>query len=614
MTHQYQTLIREITTPTLPTFITSCLNLLSPKSTVSKSTIVSPLTEAIFWSFATLLPQHTTIYRPFVSQIRHIVKPYLAPTLSDGFVSSSVSTSAHRLTVLLHQTAAKSAGGEEWGKAVRNIVKDIHDTADQVFRAVIETWESTAGYIPADPDVSLELAAGGETNDSLPPWHGVDAGLQRMVGLCGLLEEYFKHETSLPVAIPLAIVLDLIDRMLMMVLPSSQSPSRRGRYEETVRTRAGIDREERDGLWSGMPRLYISALKLVNSLASRLQGSFLTIAQSLLERVLWVFTSGKNDPAFRLLAYNVTATCLLHIGRSLGKQGCSNLVIIVQSCCQDLDSLGLAVSTTSTSPSDTKNANGKRPLPNQSTDTFLHGSSGTPVQAHVESIELLTAASALLPLFLSHLPQEHISSSARGLLERTTILTKNRKAMLASILNPWFGKSGRPATSLLPYASREFSKDLEIEILLRPRMPLVQIETSPGEDGIGGYEEEEDKDEDEDVDEEMGEDAAIDETTESEKAANRDTHHAGLGPAPPTPAAPKAVFGVQATSLAPFIPDTLNSTPDVLQPQESLPISESFLPRALHGDEMVVESNLAIDSESDDESVHLVMELDSDSD
>ena len=601
MTHQYQTLIREITTPTLPTFITSCLNLLSPNLAANNSTIPSPLTEVIFWSFATLLPQHTTIYRPFVSQIRNLAKPYLAPTLSDRFVSSSLRRSAVGLTVLLHQTAAKNTGGEEWGKAVRNIVKDIHATADQVFRAVIETWESTAGYNPTDPDVSLELSGGGETADSLPSWSGVDAGIQRIVGLFGLLEEYFKQQTTLPVAIPLAIIVDLVDRVLMMVLPSPLSSSRKDRFEEAVRIRPGIDREERDGLWSGMPRIYIGALQLINALAGRLQSSFLTIAQGFLERVLWVFISGRNDPTFRQLAYQVTATSLLHVGQSLGKQGCTNLVALIQACCQDLNSLDHLDLNLSSSPSEGKNINGKRPLSHQSTDTFLHGSSGTPVQVYVERTEVVNAARDLLPLFFSHLPQKHINSSTRGLLERTVILSKNRRAMLASILSPWFGKSGRPSTSLLPYASRQFAGDLEIEILLRPRMPLVQIETSLGEDGLGDDEEKDYSGED-DVDEEMEENNAI-EDIPGDTLIDDNSHHPGLGPIAPAPVISTTAFGLQAVPLAPSsIPDT----------QQTMPISESFLPRALHGDEMVVESQPG--AESDDESVHLVMELDSDSD
>jgi len=532
-------------------------------------------------------------------------------------VSSTLRRSACRLVVLLHQTIAKNAGGEEWGKAVRNVVKDIHATADQVFRAVIETWESTAGYNPTDPDISLELYGGGETTDSLPSWSGVDAGIQRIVGLFGLLEEYFKHETSLPVFIPLAIIVDLIDRILMMVLPSSLSPSKRGRHEEALRLRPGIDREERDALWSGMPRVYVGALQLINALASRLQDSFLTMAQGFLERVLWVFTSGRNDPTFRQLSYSITARSLLQVGPSLSKQGCTNLLTLIQACCQDLHDRGNADADTniSTSTSDIKNVNGKRPLSHQSTDTFLHGSSGTALQVDTDDTELIIAARDLLPLFFSHLSQEYLNSSTRGLLERTVILSKHRTAMLASILNPWLGKSGRPSTSLLPYAARQFSGDLEIEILLRPRMPMVQIEILPEGDVMGGDEEEE-----EEGDEAVEDDEVYSRMEEDTVATGipRDNvvevyaHYPGLGPVSPVPGVSTAVFGSHEIPATYKITDSLKSTSDLPQSQGAMPITESFLPRALHGDDMVVESRLH--QESDDESVHLVMELDSDSD
>src|SRR6266487_1997570 len=183
MTHQYQTLIREITTPTLPTFVTACLNLISTKLSTRPSGIPSSLVETMFQSFAMLVPRHTTIYRPFVTQIRSAARFYLAPTLSDGLlVSSSLRESARRLVVVLHQTVPKNAGGEEWGKAVRELVKDVHLTADHVFRAVVEDWESTAGYAGQGIDVNQELSGGGRTNEDLPRWTGLHAGVERLTG------------------------------------------------------------------------------------------------------------------------------------------------------------------------------------------------------------------------------------------------------------------------------------------------------------------------------------------------------------------------------------------------------------------------------------------------
>ncbi|RAL60139.1 hypothetical protein DID88_000764 [Monilinia fructigena] len=176
MTHQYQTLVREITTPTLPTFVTSCLNLISSKPSLDMS---SSIVETVFQSFTMLLPRHTTIFRPFASQLRAVTRPYLACTLCDkGHVSLSVKDGARKLVVVLHQTVAKNGGGEEWGKAVRDLVQDIHVTADQVFRAVVEDWESTAGYIAEPVNVNEELSGGARTPEDLSRWTGIMLALK----------------------------------------------------------------------------------------------------------------------------------------------------------------------------------------------------------------------------------------------------------------------------------------------------------------------------------------------------------------------------------------------------------------------------------------------------
>ena len=65
-------------------------------------------------------------------------------------------------------------------------------TADRIFRAVIEDWESSAGYVAEPVDVNEELSGGARNADDFPRWIGIDAGVQRMVGLHGMLEEYFK--------------------------------------------------------------------------------------------------------------------------------------------------------------------------------------------------------------------------------------------------------------------------------------------------------------------------------------------------------------------------------------------------------------------------------------
>ncbi|TVY43374.1 Pre-rRNA-processing protein [Lachnellula occidentalis] len=465
VTHQYPTLIREITTPTLPTFVTSCLNVISkPSSKVVD--IPSSLAETVFRSFTMLLPRHTTIYRPFTSQIRLATKPFVAPTLTDGLVvTSSLKESARHLVVVLHQTVAKNAGGEEWSKAVRGLVKDIHVTADNVFRAVIEDWESTAGYIGEPVNVNQELAGGGANADDLPPWTGIAAGVERLTGLLEMLAEYFRSETSTPVSIPIGAIIDVVTRMLSIAMSSSDSSSRQG----SARLHPAIDRDERDGLWCGMPQIYVAALELVNAVAERLQEGFMPVAQGIFDQLVWVYPFGRSAPEFRLVTYVIVAKVLLHVGQSFDRAQAGKLGLIIRSCCNDLQPVDPSFHREGLEEDTGKQS---RHNANQNADTFLQNKQSA-VELRLDETYLVVAARELLSLLLSHIPQQFLDISLRSSVERTAILSHDKDAMLSSILNPFVGKNGKALASVLPHLTRAFGDDGVVEILLRPRMPLL---------------------------------------------------------------------------------------------------------------------------------------------
>lgn len=636
MTHQYQTLVREITTPTLPTFISSCLNLIAPKSSGKVSDIPLSLIEIIFQSFASLLPRHTTIYRPFVSQIRNVAKPYLAPTSLTPFVSSSLKQSARSLIVALHQTVAKNAGGEAWGKAVRDIVKNVHVTADQVFRAVVEDWESTAGFIAGPVDVNEELSGGGEDVDDLPSWSGISAGTERLVGLLGILEEYLRHETSTPVSIPLGSIMDLFARILSIAIPStSRSSSRSG----GTRLHPAIDRDERDELWAGMPRVYVASVQALIVIATRLQGTFVPLAPTLLDQVAWVFPSGKHDPSFRAICYDLISTILRSVGQSQNRRQISKLSLIIRSCCHDLFSIPSELSNAGVAQSnEVVNSNGKRPHAqnqNHNADTFLKKFDGDYDESAIEDTDLIIAASKLLPLFASHIPQQYLDISLRSLIERTAIVTHNKQAMVACVLSPFVGKNGKTVASILPHLSRYFPNEDIVETLLRPRMPLVPS-TSTAPDGMDGdihTEIHEDYDEDIDMlivpvaDRESnisiaehvqpplnahgfgGVTSAVEQVPLSKDSRNifggrnqADAIGSFLSGAAPDTTSGSSSFGQQ-----PILPAETHL--QVVEGSTNASISQPIGVAQLHN----VSHKDASDSDSDDESVHLVMGLDSDS-
>lgn len=489
MTHAYQTLVREITTPTLPTFITSCLNLVSKPTSRSQGSI-SSIEEVVFQSFALLMPRHTTIYRPFISQIRIASRSYLAPTSYDGAsVPMSLKQSVRRLNVILHLTAPKNTGGEEWAKAVRELIKSVHGTADLVFRAVVEDWESAAGYHAEAVDVNRELQGGGKAAEDLPLWTGIYAGTERLSGMLEMLAEYLKNDTTNAVAIPVGAILDLTTRMLSIPIPSSETTSGLG----GARLHPAIDRDERDGLWAGLPQIYVAALSLVDAVAERLQESFLPLAQGSFDQLAWVFPYGKHSPDFRLAAYRNVAKILHLVGPSFDRTSGPKLSILIKACCHDLYSEKESTDTKLNAAVTTKKGQSNGATHNA--DTYLRSIGDSPTSTSTHDAALGAAAETLLPLFMSHFPQQHLDISMRSLIERTAILTHNKDAMLASILNPFVGKNGRALATILPHLTRDFAGDSTVEILLRPRMPLVaQGILHPSEDNIDDDEDDEEMD------------------------------------------------------------------------------------------------------------------------
>ncbi|KAH6715386.1 rRNA processing/ribosome biogenesis-domain-containing protein [Leptodontidium sp. 2 PMI_412] len=595
MTQQYQTLIREITTPTLPTFVTSCLNLIStPSKKVSRGP--TSLEEAVFQSFAMLVPRHTAIFRPFVSQIRVAIRPFLAPTSSDTFfTSSSLRDSARRLAVILHQTAAKNTSGEEWGKAVRGLIKDIHTTADHVFRAVVEDWESSAGYIGEAVDVNQELHGGSATSEDLPLWIGIHAGVERLTGRLELLAEYLKVETAAPVAVPLGSIMDMATRMLSIAIPSPSSSA----AKSEARLHPAIDRDERDGLWVGMPQIYVAALQLVDAISIRLEDNFLPLAQESFDQLAWVFKYGKHSPEFRLIAYVVTAKILFYVGQSFNQLQCDKLTGIYQACCQDLQEahpnfIDIAAVDDA----------GSKPQGNYNAEAFLRSRVTVPTEHRIADPALNDAARDLLPLFLSHLPQQYLKLATRSLVDRTSILTHNKDAMLASVLNPMFANNGAALPSILPHLSREFGHDAIVEILLRPRMPLVPSTATRtiANEAVG----EESEDEDMELNPEST--SIPNNNTSTPTPIHQDPFavvpQPGFGSATEIPQHTllhHSTFGTDSSSGA--IP-SMNG--NFLGAKESSGVSQPHYDQA--DDPMAQDSD-----DSDDESVHLTMQLDSES-
>jgi len=390
----------------------------------------------------------------------------VAPTFSDDrFVPELLKESARSLAVLVHQTAPKNTSGEEWGKSVRELVKEIHGTTDQVFRAVVEDWESTVGYISQPIDVNKELEGGGKSKDDYPGWSGIDAGLERLNGLLGYLEEHFKHHTATAVTVPLGIIDDLLTRLMSIAPPVSKSGSDHG----SMRLHPGISREEREGLWAGLPQVHIGAMDIYAILIDRLQEGFTSLAQGCVEHITWTFRTDKQDESYRTKVYDVIAKVLPLCGSSLPKTSVDRLTSVLVGVCKEL-----RPEEVKAAPMTQKDSHGKATSNGvANADNFLKSA---PILSSSSSSDsaVIGAAKRLLPLFFSHLPQQHLEAYIRAELDRTAILSHHKQAMLASVLNPFLGKNGKSLPSILPHLSRAFPRDAAVEALLRPRQPVIR--------------------------------------------------------------------------------------------------------------------------------------------
>ncbi|KAK4907795.1 hypothetical protein LTR28_000414, partial [Elasticomyces elasticus] len=182
----------------------------------------------------------------------------------------------------------------------------------------------------------------------------------------------------------------------------------------------------------------------------------------------------------------------------------------VRECCNDLLPI---MSTHSAQASQGNGAGPGQAIPAPSSN-ILSATSATEHQMTPAGLQ--AAASHLLTTLLSHLPAKHIPSSMRILMDRTAVLTQDKDALLASVLNPVLEKKRAHATSsVMPLLARGHGCAMEVEVLLRPRMPVI----------LTGKHERSDVDGDADEIDEHALDDEADELAEEEQSSTGDPHH-----------------------------------------------------------------------------------------
>lgn len=616
----YQTLVREIATPNITAFATACIQLIkSPNPNQVNSTPLS-LVETVCDAFSTLIPLYPTTLRPYSKEIHATVRFFLSPTESDDFeVPASLRRAARRLTATQHFVAAKSGGSDEWAKLVNGILSGLHATADQILRAVDESWEPSGGMGRSHVELSQDPSGGGSKPDQLPQWSGIEAGSQRLVGLFDYLSSCLRHSTKSPVAIPLTKLTDAVSRVCLIARLSPKSQS----WDQALQTKAAVGREEKDELWSVIPDIHMAALRLVQTMFKRLGEDMLPYASESLDHLTRVFISGISIANVRSTTYATMNDILAVVGPTLSKSMVDMLQPIIGATCRDLQEDAGYLKPSKKAPSSA--AGTKKDGLAANADLFLQKTQSTvEIQPVPLDLEHKIAACALLAAFFTNLPQKYLKPSHRSLLDQTAILTRSRDAMLASVLNPYSDPRGRKYRSILPHLAQQYPQDQGLEILRTNLRTDVGAATS---EDLSPIREDEDEDEDEDMHD--AEEAPCD---ESEEHVGDSLNPGTLPSAPqvdlpvqnnpfeskkPEAATAFGAFGdVQARASSPpkrklDEPSAVPSKRQELDGSENPEKTASPPPKAT---EPVTQAADEAEDDDSDESVHLNMELEDDDD
>jgi pre-rRNA-processing protein RIX1 len=468
LTQQYPTLIREITTPLLPSFITACMKLgdLHPStSDHPPQSRLSPYLETVLQCMLHLIPDHPSTFRPFASKLHTSLTRFIGGQSTPDYITRL----SQSVFVTLHFCAPKNTAGNVWLNACEAVVTSAHGIADQILRAVIEDWDtSSSGRRQVPSRKAFDEVPHSIESDplQLPPWEGIYQASKVLSSLLQLLEKFSNTQTLQSVHLPIGLILDLTSRLLYVRVPETIKES-----QTSIRFNPEIGREERDELLTILPDIHQSTLHLLSSLVEANGLNVLPVSSSIIDQCLWVFGTENSNESIRLATYELLDHLLLLMGPSTTKDSFQRLVELIEFCCKDV----LSRESKSELLNQSKVGLNSKIAMNGHADSFLQTSSKktTKLQPQISALE--TTASRLMCHVLEYIPAQAIPHSLRAQIDRTAILKDQQRIMLASVLNPPPQTTGKyPPPSVMPFLARAAQGVLEVEGLLRPRMPVVR--------------------------------------------------------------------------------------------------------------------------------------------
>lgn len=466
LTQHQPDLVREITTPLLPSFLTACLSLVRPsvnKSGEKSVSVSSPLLDTVLQCWLQLLPQHASTFRPFLSRIR----PICLSLVEDHSSSQTTISLGTKLLCSLVSCAPKNTAGHEWIQMTSSIVEVIHETTNHVFRTLLEehNFNNSSRILSANKhNFSKAPGITGKDQLGLSPWRGVSEGSSRIAALMSWLEHLISLATVQQIPVPCGEILDLTARILSANVSESQ-----GRLGHGLRLHNEAGKEEKEELLLNLPKLHLSCLALLSSLCRTYEQSILPLCRTICDQVLFCFQGLSWHQGVRSVCYDIIGHIMnivdlseLNINRNafaaLITESANDLKVVLpipdSNKSQD-SSKGLSLV-----PKTNRNTSG------HSIDLLIGNTSG-----------VFSSSWRLLPVLLGRGTISIVSRQSRTELDRVAILLNHQEAMLASILNPIVSNTGSiAAASILPFLTRAAADTPAVEALLRPRFPLVRQE------------------------------------------------------------------------------------------------------------------------------------------
>jgi len=469
LTRPYVDLIREITTPALPTFVKTCLGSISTVNRTEKEL------RTILESFLVLITSHPTIFRTHNEELGKILSRELGISAealtrkTEACLNKSIRKVAAKLLVLSHCCEIKQGSAVSWEKQMVELIENGHRSLDTILFGVNEHVDERIVKLSAK-DYAKKYMLSQTSNSRIK---SINLNSERMLRILEVLTIYISTDSSIVTNFQIRELYQLVQRIVTAAVPIG---SKQTNLLDFV---PELSRDERDMCTQILPLIHVRTLHLIESLLQRFDAVLISLGPLIFQQVCWLFDAEKDHSSLRIICYRVLTLLVKQIGTSFGKESMSRIYAVIQYCCQDIRQYTL--STSQALPSKSK-----------SSTTLLETTLGSKTIKPIttSSSEHAHAALSFLTSILQSTTPTLLPTSFRTLLDRTVLLSLSshptpslksalKETLIASILNPPKSKNiTQSSPSLLPFLARHFPGDPVTEALCRPRAPLIQNQST----------------------------------------------------------------------------------------------------------------------------------------